>query len=210
MKKNNNKTLKVASLMMGVTVIAASLVSGTYAKYTSSAEGTDTATVAKWSIQVNGDEIAVSPATTIDFDLFDTINEFDTSTTESDVFAGKIAPGTGGSFDLKIDNLSEVTAKYKIELEETSNTSNIPIEYSSDGETWVMAGSFADITNENLAMTDGTETETIYWRWAFTGDESTNYKSTQTDETDTALGIAAQTTAPTVTVKATITAEQVD
>lgn len=38
---------------MFVSVIALVLVAGTYAKYTSSASGSDTATVAKWLIKLN-------------------------------------------------------------------------------------------------------------------------------------------------------------
>ena len=44
---------------------------------------------------------------------------------------------------------------------------------------------------------------TIYWRWAY------DVTASQ-DEADTALGIAARTSAPTATVTATITATQVD
>ena len=211
MKKNSNKTLKVASLMMGVTVIAASLVSGTYAKYTSSVTASDTATVAKWSIEVNDTEIATNSPATVLFDLFNTIE--DTAAgggTETDVKEGLIAPGTTGSFALKIENLSEVTAKYKIELTET-NDNDIPIEYRRGASgTW---GSLADIgiEEEILNKESGTATETIYWRWAFIGTESATFTSSQNDGSDTALGImAAQATAPTIKVEATITVEQVN
>ena len=61
-----------------------------------------------------------------------------------------------------------------------------------------------------INMGQTASTLTVKWRWAFTGNDSTNYTSTQTDATDTALGFAANTAAPTVQVNATVTVTQVD
>ena len=198
-RKNGNK--KLAAVLVALCLAMVCMIGGVMAKYVSSTTGTGTATVAKWSIAVNGEEIAVSPAATVDFDLFATINEEDTTTAETNVTDGKIAPGTGGSFELVVENQSEVDAKYTIALDET-NASNVPIEYSLDKITWT-----GDMSAINTAQTDvsiargtGSETVVIYWRWAFEGD----------DAADTALGIAARTAAPTVQIAATITATQVD
>ena len=54
---------------------------------------------------------------------------------------------------------------------------------------------------------NGNDTITIKWRWAFTGADSSNYKTAQTDANDTTLGIAG-TAAPTVKAKVVVT--QVD
>ena len=48
---------------------------------------------------------------------------------------------------------------------------------------------------------------TVQWRWAFTGDASANYTTSQTDSTDTALGVLGTDT---ISVQATIVATQVD
>ena len=213
----NKKIGVLTALVLGV-ALTASQVAGTYAKYTSEKNASDTARVAKWSFKVGSGEDAKDIATTdMVFDLFNTINEADTTTAETDVAAANgtdtvIAPGTGGSFDIVLTNASEVNAKYTIALEETANASNIPVEYSIDGTTW--KADFIDINNDTDKMKEvainkngGTTTVKVYWRWAFIGAESTNYTSSQTDATDTDLGIGGTAT---ITVKATITATQVD
>ena len=203
--------MKAAGILLALALLMTCMVSGTMAKYTSSATGSDTATVAKWSIEVNDTEIATASPATLTFGLFDTINEADTTTAEDSVSAGKIAPGTGGAFALKVENLSEVDAKYTISLSET-NANNVPIQYSLDKTTWkddlTEINADASMTDKNIAKENGSETVTVYWRWAFESAEGTH--DGQTDTTDTALGIAAQTSAPTVEIAATITATQVD
>ena len=61
----NDRITRFAILILALTMITLMIVSGTFAKYTSSATGSDTATVAKWSIKVgsgDGIEIAVFKA----------------------------------------------------------------------------------------------------------------------------------------------------
>ena len=202
-----NKMIKLTSFVLLVTMIALTLVSGTYAKYTSSASGTDSAVVAKWNIKagVSGSETSITGSNaTVAFNLFDTINDTGNTAAEEDVAAGKIAPGTAGSFEMSIKNDSEVTARYGINYTVTGN--NVPIEFSTDGSNWVTSLSNVAPSNDTqIAMNDST-TVTVMWRWAFTGEGSANYTSTQTDATDTALGLST----PTVTVNATLTVEQVD
>lgn len=202
--KKDNKLVKFTMFVLLITIVAIVLVSGTYAKYTSKASGEATATVAKWQIKANGTDITVDDAK-ITFDLFKTINDTGNTAEETDVANKKIAPGTAGKFDLKIDNLSEVTAEYSIDFVLT-NSSNIPIEFSTNGTDWTTTLSTINSTDNLNAFTGtdpdtaDTDTVTIQWRWAFNGN----------DVTDTTLGIAAQTTAPTVKVTATLTATQVD
>lgn len=208
MKKN--KLMRLASALLVLTLLSTCAISGTFAKYTSSATGSDIATVAKWSFKVNGTEIAVSPAAEISFGLFDTIKDT-AGAEESDVKTNLIAPGTSGSFELKVENTSEVTAKYTIALAET-NDSGIPLQYSVDGNNWVDSVaelSMTGLTEKQLDKETGTATHTVYWRWVFEG-TTDGAHANQTDATDTTLGIAAQTTAPTVTITATVTATQVD
>ncbi len=214
MKKN---TKKIATLLLvAVVAVGSYFVSGTYAKYTSEIAGDDTASVAKWAWNINNDDITSAEDVTngYTFDLFDTINEADTTTTEDDVHktsskVDRIAPGTGGSFDIDITNNSEVNATYAINFTET-NANNIPIEYSTDdGSTWSTVSS-ANVPTTDINMGQSSQTLTVKWRWAFTGAQSSNYTSTQTDTTDTALGFAANTSAPTVQVTATVTVTQKD
>lgn len=208
MKKTNNNITKFAIIVLAVTMVVFILVSGTYAKYTSQATGSDTAKVAKWSIKVGDTEIANATPKTVTFDLFKTINDSNGTDAESDVKSGKlIAPGTSGKFDLTVTNDSEVNAKCSITLANSNTT--IPIEFSTDGKTWTN-----DITtlasNDKTINMGASSTMTVQWRWAYEGSSSTSFKTTQTDTSDTNLGISAQTAAPTATITATIVATQVD
>ncbi len=215
MKKNT--MMRLASILLVCVLLTTSVISGTFAKYTSTASGTSTATVARWSFTAMGSEIAVNgTAPTLSFDLFNTIKDTGMAT-ESDVQTGKIAPGTAGSFTFKVQNTSEVTAKYTVTLKQTANAYDIPIQYSLTGEdgTWkdVIDGNnglnMSGMTDVVLEIGSEEKTHTIYWRWAF--DENVSgHHAKQSDAGDTFLGVTAQGTAPTITIQATITATQVD
>ena len=56
-KSNDNNLTKAIIFILLISMIAMILVSGTYAKYTSSASGTATATVAKWAFNVNDTDL---------------------------------------------------------------------------------------------------------------------------------------------------------
>lgn len=194
MKKLASSRITVIALILCLAVTC--VLGGTLAKYISTGTGTDTATVAKWSFEVEDTEIAVSPSPTVTFDLFNTINDTVGGAAETDVKANLIAPGTTGSFQIDLENKAEVNATYAIAFTET-NASSIPIEYSLNGTDWGNVGSVA-VGPTAIAMETGTGSVTVYWRWVFAGN----------DATDTALGYAG--TAPSITVSATVTATQVD
>ncbi|MCM1260711.1 MAG: hypothetical protein NC182_06235 [Prevotella sp.] len=189
MKKN--KIFALGLIVTFVAFISLSLVSSTWAKYTSSVSGTSTATVAKWSF--DGVDLSTN---TIDFNLFATI--LDTNgKEETDVKAGLIAPGTKGNASFTFKNTGEVNAKAIVKLELT-NTSNIPLTFTLGEETLFADGNSyqAEIT---LDMNDTTGTTwELNWAWAFSGNDST----------DTTLGTA--TTAPQVSVKLIVEFVQVD
>lgn len=188
--KNNNKLLQFTNIVLLITIFAIILVAGTYAKYTSSASGTDATVVAKWSFKVNGEEIAVEgDAKTVNFGLFDTINDSN-GDEETDVKEGLIAPGTQGAFEFELKNTSEVTTKYDIKL--NVDNINIPLEFSFDGETW--KSDTDDLVATDIMAIGATKNVVVSWRWAFGEDVVT----------DATLG------AQTVNIDASITATQVD
>ena len=213
MKRNRLFILGIVTVL--VALLSLTLVSGTFAKYTSTATGSDTAKVAKWSVEVNDHEIANATQQTVEFSLFDAAKVYDTKdadftvagTDDADVKNGStdalIAPGTWGKCAVVIENLSEVTAKATVTFAQT-NSSNVPMEYSLDGSTWTSNIGTLSVTTADLAIESGSETVNLWWRWVFEGG------SEALDTADTALGIAAQTTAPSVVVTATIVATQVD
>ena len=171
-----NKTMKMILITLLIAMITLVLVSGTYAKYTSSASGSDTVRVAKWSFNVGENDIVAKD--TFTFDLFKTITDTD-GKTETDVVSANadkvIAPGTSGSFDLVLENKSETSAKYGITYTVT-NTASIPVQFSVNGKDWTdnLANVVESDTDTKLAANNGTKTITIQWKWAYDGDDTTD------------------------------------
>lgn len=198
-----NNTRKRSSMMVRlVAVLAVTMmftmcfVGGTFAKYTSSATGTDSATVAKWSFKVGETDIATTD--TFTFDLFKTIKDSDGINNETEmnpVDGSIIAPGTQGSFDLVLKNESQVTAQYAIDYTVT-NDGNIPVEFSTNGTDWKTNINDLDVSGVAIDM-GATETVTVQWKWVFDGD----------DGIDTNLGKEGTAT---LQVQAAVTATQVD
>ena len=200
-----NNTRKRSSMMVRlVAVLAVTMmftmcfVGGTFAKYTSSATGTDSATVAKWDIKVGGTNIATND--TFTFDLFKTIKDSNGTADEADmspVDGTIIAPGTRGSFDIDIKNDSQVNATYAIDYTVT-NTDNIPVKFSVDGTNWFDDINYLDVRSVAINM-GATATVTVQWMWEF--------ERIDGDTQDTPLGSAASAT---LTVSAAVSAIQVD
>ncbi|MBR6034362.1 MAG: hypothetical protein IKP28_06590 [Clostridia bacterium] len=209
----NNRLAKFLIILLALTMVVIILVAGTYAKYTSTATGTASAKVAKWSIELAGTEIATATPQTVTIDLFETILDSDLTSAEQNVAANAtdhlIAPGTSGQFSLTIENKSEVDAEYTLDATVT-NDDDIPIEFKVNDGAWVTSLDGLDTSSATGLNMGATDTITIQWRWAFTGAGSTNYQTNQTNTTDTALGIAARTARPEVSVEIAVVASQVD
>ena len=111
MKKN--RILRLGLLALALTLVTASLVSGTFAKYITTASGTGTVTVAKWAIKLGeGSENNVVQLAT--FHLTDTVG----TGTIGNVMTQKVAPGTAGSFILAYDTKgTEVAQNVTITLD---------------------------------------------------------------------------------------------
>ena len=195
-QRRSSMMVRLAAMLVVVMMFTMCMVSGTFAKYVSSATGTDSATVAKWDIKVNSENIATTE--TFTFDLFKTITDSDLSSPEADmdsVDGTIIAPGTSGKFDIVIKNDSQVNATYAIDYSVT-NTDSIPVRFSVNGTDWKTDINDLDVTGVAINM-GGTTTVTVQWKWIFGGD----------DTIDTGLGSAATAT---LEVEAKVTATQVD
>ena len=211
-----NKTMRAAAVLAVAALLTTSALSGTFAKYTSTASGSDSARVAKWSFKVGDTDIVTTNSFT--FNLFETVKDTNTTDAEMDVATATtgndtiIAPGTSGSFEISLENASEVTAKYSIAFTENrtnDDTKKIPIEYSIDNTDWKTDVTQLNINDETLgfAADSKTASKTVYWRWAYESNDTDTTKKTAYDTNDTTLGAAGNAT---VTVQATITATQVD
>ena len=212
MKKKNYNSIKIFAILLLLVMLVLMLIVGTYAKYTTEVKGNDSAVVAKWAWQINDADVSKSD-TEFSFNLFDTINDTSDGNNETDVKSTKIAPGTKGKFEIKVENLSEVNANYNLTLKETKgqDVSNAKIEYSiigtDEATDWTTDLNTFNLTNTLLDMETGSKTQTVYWRWAYS-------PSVAQDDIDTTVGFAAANSASdvdkTITIEATLNFTQVD
>ena len=183
-----NKFFIAGLVTVFVALVSLTLVSSTWAKYTSTVEGSDSATVAKWEWNYKGAKIESGD---VSFDLFNTILDTKDSNAETDVKADLIAPGTKGSFEFSLQNLSEVNATYSVTFssELVGGTGYLPIVFTlKDGEGNVMASDTqlsafnTELVEVAANMGDAAATYTVEWEWVYEGNNGA----------DTALGEAAQ------------------
>lgn len=183
---------KVGAAAVVLTLVTASLVGGTFAKYTTTVNGTATATAAKWSIALEKGDAALSDAFTMNL-----ANE-NTSITTTD---NKLAPGASGKIELSIDGTgSEIGYHYSVKAN-GSNLKGLPIVFYTNKDD--KAGSTVNISTGEVEITKG-DVElskvgtavpvVIYWEWDPTSEAAD----------DTPLGVAG--TAGTITLS--VTAEQ--
>ena len=195
-RKRSSMMVRLVAVLAVVMMFTMCFVGGTFAKYTSSGTGTDSATVAKWDIKVNNENIATSDV--FEFELFKTITDSDLTSAETDmnpVDGSIIAPGTSGKFNIVIKNDSQVNAVYAIDYSVT-NAGGIPVQFSVDGTTWKTDINELDVTGVDINM-GAEQTVTVQWKWVFDGD----------DGIDTNLG---KDGTATLQVQAAVTATQVD
>ncbi len=179
-------------------------VGSTFAKYTSTVSGSGVVTtdIAKWAFDIGGlTDLTKEEAQTVTFTTGTVTN---TGATEETIFVDstkvKMAPGSKGSFSLKITNNSDVTAKVKATItsvsltitpknggeEEKEEVATHPFTYSTseNGDYKVIPDDGLVICNEEeIDYANGSNEKTIkiYWDWAFEGNN---------DKVDTKIGIA--------------------
>lgn len=229
MKKT--KFMRAALLLLVLTLITSCFVGGTFAKYTTSANGSDTARVAKWGFK---------PTTITMTDLFKTAYD-ETVKAGDNPQSDVIAPGTKGEakFGFTYGGADGITApevaynftvKADMEGSYTSLDDNPNFKWTlaKGNETATEYNNVADLLAAIKALSGdasgtkkydagqlpeafGTATAntncTVGWKWAFETKNGTEVDPNQ-DTTDTAMGNA--TDLANVTLKITVTATQID
>ena len=213
----NKKTFRIAGLLLILCLISAAILSGTFAKYTSTFAGEDTALVAKWDLEMKagGKEFSVSPDSVADLDLFE--HAYNKNIVAGTGYDKIIAPGVDGKFVLSMTNNSDVAADIVFDITKTDDSANVPMEYSvDDGASWVGLDDLATHLNCTLAEADESATEktvNVLWRWAYddTAQTGSTPAITSNDATDTILGkaSAASTGRTSYKLNIAITATQV-
>ena len=227
MKKN--KMMRIASVLLVAVLLTTSAISGTFAKYITEKESTDTARVAKFGVDLG---VTVDGAFATEYDAKGTVTDKDSNVIAKTVVASStdfdnlVAPGTNGDLmaSATIAGTPEVAVNVKQEatlvLEgwEVEDNYYCPLVITVDGiefygMDYTSAADFiaaveAELdSNVNYAPnTDLTETHSVTWAWAFEGTDGK-----QTDELDTALGnYAAKTGDITISFTYEVTVTQID
>lgn len=211
MKKN--KIMRFASALLVLAMLTTCVISGTFAKYTTNVEGTDTARVAKWGFKEAAASVTLDNLfkKTYDKNVEGAVDVIAPGTTNSAQF-GFTYDGTGApevAYTFKIDTTGSVCA------DEIKNNPNI--QWQLDGGTW---GSWDELLTAIAALNTKTDyaagelpaafsatvtTHTVAWQWAF---ESAGAAQAAQNTLDTKMGNKAALDA--VTLKITVTATQID
>ena len=215
MKKT--KLMRAALLLLVLTLVTSCFVGGTFAKYTTRAEGSDTARVAKWGVEItaNGATFANKYAT----DTGNVVGTIANSVVSADKV---IAPGTKGNMvGMTITGTPEVAvsvnyaANFKVEGWTVDDKFYCPLQIKVgstmiDGVKFNNAVAFENAVNTEISTynknyaagtdlsTASVTTPSVSWEWPFSVD----------DTKDTALGNLP--IAPTVSLEVTTTVTQID
>ena len=216
MKKN--RMMRLASLLLVLVLMTTSVISGTFAKYTTSVTSNDSARVAKWGF------------TTASIDFENLFNKAYTNVADGTDDMAIIAPGTEGEVSFKFENTleagPEVAYTFIVDTEGSScaeaiqNNGNITwaLVKSADKATatygtWEQMIAAIQALDEDKSYGVGeipamVDTEyTILWKWTYNnandGNDDDNYNDSDLGNTAVAEDLIA-------TLKITITATQVD
>ncbi len=221
MKKN--KMMRIASVLLVAVLMSTCAISGTFAKYVTSANSSDSARVAKFGVTItaNGNIFAASYDSTVAAD----------GATPDDV----VAPGTSGNLaSMTLSGKPEVSVKVTytgtVQLTGWTNSSSkfyCPVKVNVAGTTlcgldYATSDAFITAIQDNIASysktyapnTDlsgvGADSLAISWEWAYE-DATTYLNGTQNDTDDTFLGDqAAAGNASTILISLVTTVTQVD
>lgn len=174
----NNKKKAIVSAIIIAIVLMSFICGIVFAKYQTTIKGDGGATVATWSFEANGSDTTVTNV--------DLASAYDADT----LVAGKIAPGTSGSFDIVVNATgSDVAVDYSIKFaNEQGKPDNLKFKYENT-ESSTLAGLESSLVGTiNLNEKNMMKVITIYWEWPYETGEENNIK--QNDVKDTNAGIA--------------------
>lgn len=170
-----SRNKKIISALIILTAIIISFIGGqTFSKYVTEVSGEGVANVAKWTFKVNDNESQLQS-----INLASTVNN-------ETLINNKIAPGTSGDFQIKIDATgSDVGINYKVNfVNEKNKPQNLVFTYDDEKYENV-----TDIAEKLTGIIDANAEEkekiiNIHWEWPYetgTDDEITNNDKIDTE-----------------------------
>ena len=215
-----NTILRVSAILLVLTLLSTCVISGTFAKYTTSTKANDDARIAKWGVVVNATADSFTNDYTNDTAAITVASSDDTVIS---FVSGEnvLAPGTDGNLcgltitgqpevAVKIDATAEleltdwaVDSAYYCPLVITVGTTEFKGNDYADAEAFEKAVEDAIVAEIAVASvdpnTDLADAVAVTWAWAYEGND---------DVKDTALGNAA---APaTISIAVSVTVTQID
>lgn len=204
MKKN--RMMRLASGLLVAVLLSTCAISGTFAKYITEKESTDTARVAKFGVDL---VVTVDGAFATEYDADVTVTDKDGAAIAKTVVASStdqdnlVAPGTKGDLMAKAEIKGTPEVAVNVKQEATLVLTNWAVDgtyycplvitvdgakfygmdYTSAAEFIAAVEAALDSDVNYAPNTDLTETHSVTWAWAFEGTDGK-----QTDELDTALG----------------------
>lgn len=236
MKKN--KMMRIASVLLIAAMLSTCVISGTFAKYVTSGNSTDSARVAKWGVEVVGAADMFKTSYAKDDNSF-TLSSYSVVSGDSDKV---LAPGTNGTLtDVALLGTPEVAVRVTYEATVDLSNWNIdgveyycPIVITVEGTDYygmsyaneaafeaavktAIEGCAMDYSaNQNLAESGvGAKAPSVSWAWAFEQGNAVGATPTvcslNNDVNDTALGDkAADGNAVKIEITITTTVTQID
>lgn len=212
MKKKSN-TARLGALALALTMVTTCLTGGTMAKYVTTVSATGSATVAKFDVDIKGNNSKFTSETTTIDNLFTTgWNAPVTGGVKKDM----LAPGVYGYFDIVVENKSEVMVKISDVKITPANNGKIrmkfaltevtaddkPVSFNIESEDDLQRGIVEGLKG-NIGWQDSDKSKKVrvWWTWDVGG-------SDEADKADTAIG-SYGSDAPTYGLTISITAEQV-
>jgi hypothetical protein len=220
MKKN--KMMRIASVLLVAVLMSTCAISGTFAKYVTSANSSDSARVAKFGVEItaNGNIFAAS---------------YDSTVAADGGTPDVVAPGTSGNLaSMTLSGKPEVSVKVTytgtVQLTGWTNSNGdfycpVKVKVATTnlcGLDYATPADFITAIQDNIAAysktygpntdlsTVGAESLAISWEWAYE-DATTYAKGTQNDTDDTFLGDqAAAGNASTILISLVTTVTQVN
>ncbi len=173
-------------------LISTSMLSGTFAKYTSEFAGQDTVLVAKWDITAqDADGTGLVTSGTKDLNLWKYTDLSHVRNNEQPDDSGNyiIAPGVSGSFAITVTNNSDVDANISYEFKGDPSNPPVPLLFKFKDlpdvpENWVSDfGALAAQLGTTMVAMDGNDTKEVEWKWVFEDSSDPDR-----DKNDTSLG----------------------
>lgn len=189
------KTMRIASILLIAVLMTTCAISGTFAKYVTSAGATDTARVAKWGVEITvaGDAFATKYNDAADASGTQVVSSVDV-----------VAPGTNGTLaTLNITGTPEVMVNITVTADLTltdweidgdfycpiiftigsTDVNGAEFDNAADLELEIETA-FTSLSENNVSVgTPLTRSVEVTWAWNYDGDGVN-----QTDAKDTALG----------------------